>query len=99
MAFYFTFKVAQFQATFPDILYSVFCDILYVKPFHKMFWIRLLISFMAFAGVLITLETYIKGVRAKLLRTVIFPFNDNFLPFRIFSVDFRFEILCWKFCL
>ncbi len=64
-----------------------------------MFWIRLLISLIAFAGVSITLDTYINGVRAKLLRTVIFPFSDKFQPFQIFSIDFRFEILCWKFCL
>ncbi len=73
---------------------SVFCDILEVEPFHKKFWIRLLISLIAFAGVSITLETYIYGVRAKLLRTVIFPFSDMFLPFQIFSIDFRFEIFC-----
>ncbi len=51
---------------------SVCCESSYVDSSHVKFWIVLLISLIAFWGVLITLEVYIKGASAILFNTVNF---------------------------
>ncbi len=74
---------------------SVYCEIFDVDPSHIKCWIVLLISLIAFLGVLITLEVYIKGASARLFSTVMFPFKDSFLIFHIFKIDLRVRIFWW----
>ncbi len=69
-----------------------------VDPSHINFGLYLLISQIAFLGVLITLDIYIEGASARLFRTVFFSFKDSFLIFNIFkhgfkSYDFLVEIV------
>ncbi len=57
------------------------------------------ISFMAFAGVSITLETYIRGARANLIKIVILTFIVRYLCFHMIGVVLKLFILSSKLCL
>ncbi len=98
----------MFSPPFSNFLINIFWAILDVELFHMKCWIillffcfillllLLLISLIALSLVLTTLETYVSGKIARLVRIVILPFRDNFLCFQMLSIVFKFVFFGWK---